>query len=368
MAPKKVIPKPKVANVLVGIRKSKRSKAISKSKESGRHHDETELAVISEIPPLNDDCLLHIFSFLPIRHLWYNVAACCRQFKTLAGVVLQRKCRDERFIFDYSDKRDASFVKRFGEFMRDIDVCDKTYYTFQRTFNHSFTWLKHCTSLKNLKIWDITPKYNHECAHTLQNLDSLTLNHYRPEDYWVRALRDFLLACKNLKSITIETDKEYISSESLVCLTHLVNIERITMISPCCYLNRSIEIATRMAQLNNLKFFSFCGGSSSFALFIDTLSASQSLEALVLYVNLFPASSEGNFVKGLDKFPNLKTCELNYRWYTSANGTDPKKERYHASYLSRNVKNFDVVENSLPCERNEPYVRKKYSVTLWRKK
>lgn len=83
MAPKKIIPRPKVANTSVGIRQSKHLKVINSNK-SGRHHDEAQSVEINGIPQLNDKCLPEIFSYLPIRDLLYNVAICSHRFNTLA--------------------------------------------------------------------------------------------------------------------------------------------------------------------------------------------------------------------------------------------------------------------------------------------
>lgn len=124
--------------------------------------------------------------------------------------------------------------------------------------------------------------------------------------------RYFLLS---LKSIAVETEEKYILRASLaIYVSQLVNIEkaRIMILHSDLGRSRSVEKATKIAQLNNLKFLSFCG-NISFAPFIDVLSVSQSLEELsCIYVNLEKECTTGNFVKGLDEFPKLKKCEKNF--------------------------------------------------------
>lgn len=369
MAPRKVIPKPKVTNILVDINLSKRSKTV-KSKKSVRHYDEAQPAENSKIPLLNDDCLLDIFSHLPIKDLLYKVALCSHHFKALAYRAVQQKCRDELFTYACFKKRDASIVKRFGEFMREIVV-----YDFLRN-DHSFGWLKHCTSLKTLDIQNMKLNFDRNCVEPLKNLHHLSWDQCFTRNHSLKETGNFLLACRNLKSITIEADEEYILSTTLLYVSQLVNIENVSITIQDADLDHSssIEIATKICQMNNLKFLMF-SGNIRFVPFIDTLSVSQSLEILVLYVDLEDDKCfhEGNFTMGLDKFPNLKICEINCEETRSSClhhdlvTVHRTRTPYDVSHLKENVIFFDVVEGNGGREERDGTFYNTYVITFTRK-
>lgn len=176
---------------------------------------------------------------------------------------------------------------------------------------------------------------------------------------------------ETLKCITISFFNEDFLYAQLICVTRLVNIERIIIEFPIGKLEHhiSVELATKIAQMNKLNFFSWHGGFPSLIPFIDTLSASQSIEELDLE-NLGGKDEclEPNLMEKFDKFPNLKTCKLKYRWFARVDN-EREEKWYRSLHYKRKVKNFNVVETDSSSQWNNcvQYFDKSVSVTLLRK-
>lgn len=352
MAPKKLIQKPDVANASLGVRRSQRIIA-QKSATSGRHLDEMQQL----IPQLNDDCLLEIFSKLPIVDLLDRVALCSRQFNALAYDAVKRKCRDDKFVC-YDWKRDPSIVERFGKFMRNVEFLS---YNHNLNGKQSMAWLKYCTALRTLTVTNIALKCHSECANILQNLENFTFwkgdFSRRDNDELLHSARVFVKACQNLKSIEFKIPQSQELAELLADVPEsaLMNVESMN-IAFCTLRDGDVtmaEVAIKIAQLKNLEFFGLNFSHFDILPIIDALSASQSLKKIVLRVYFVwdKSYSEvpcGNFVEKLEKFPNLRSCEITYL-KAGLVGTklrsdylDRHSKSFKASCLR--LKNFHVVE------------------------
>lgn len=311
MAPKKVIEKPKVANALVGIRKSRRLNPLTSS-ERDQNCDEHFEENCRNLP-LNDDCLRKIFAYLPIKELLRGVPFCCRKFRDLANDAVKEKCRKERFVYNYLSRNDASIVERFGGSMRDVEVFHRN----MAIHSHSFAWLGTMAELKTLKVRNMMLKYESGYAATLRHLEHLTLEFNSIKHYLcLDDLNAFLRACQSLKSVNIMLKYTCCSccrtvriteSDILTCVSTLENLERITIKSRPVYgvMTQLVPAITKIAQLKKLKFFSGTLGKEGSVDYIKALGACQSLEELVLEF-LESAPPKRKFVGELDKFPKLR--------------------------------------------------------------
>lgn len=359
MAPKRSISKPKPS---VGTRKSKRLIAANLRKSS--HHREaaasnSEIPTNCEIPLLNDFCLLHIFAYLPVKDLLHNVSICSRRFNVLAIDAANKKIRKERCMSYFPDKSSASTLRRLFE---DIEVYDRA-----PSSSHSFTWLKDCVSLKSLTIRNMMINYDVDCVKTLQKLENLTLICCDTPQNGIFELGLFVLACENLKSISISMTLWRVFSELLAYVTNLENIERICIDN---WTRDPItdEITEKIAKMEKLKYLEFSVYTDRDVQFVDAICGSKSLEKLDLRVLITPSNTAENLTVALDKFKNLKLCEIKYQWLWLGCPTGAP-ERYNATTLRERVRNFDVKENGSTRltfqERKSPYISKK--VTLTRK-
>lgn len=355
----------KVIKPLAGVRRSQRIIARN-SKGSG--HRATHPAAISEnigepcvTPTLNDDCLLAIFSHVRMKDLLQNVSVCSRRFNALAIDAARRKCRTERFVYDYSDKMDASILERFGEFMQDVEVFDKNL-----KVSHSFKWLKHCTSLKTLTVREMTLNYDEECAETLRKLENLKLfirDQRRSVAYNHPGI--FVMACHSLKSISITERPEELCLylEDAKCLDNLATI----------YLDvrhqwkKTNGISTKIRQLKSLKFLECIVRGFEDVKVVKALSASKSLEKLVVHVFLSPEYIADDLTVAMDKFKNLKSGEINYEWHSSLEGYGQVSAKFDAPNVGGTSKLFDVSPSRSSHVRNVAYVFRKYSVIYTRK-
>lgn len=246
---------------------------------------------------------------------------------------------------------------------------------------HSFGWLSRMTELKTLVIVNMMLKYDSEYAATLRNLESLTLEcHGIRYSLCSDELDTFIRALRSLKSIAFILkytqqwaclDFTHIKeSEILTSVSTLENIEMITVKSARGRdreaVHQLLPAVTKIARLKKLKFFSGNLGTGRSDDYIRALSACQSLEELVLDLFLEPESTEGKFVGELDKFPNLKSCYLTFRWYERPGRSPPSIERYGVSSLRRQVKNFHLSVADSGCS-DLGYEQKFYRVTFTRK-
>lgn len=288
---------------------------------SGIHLDEVQQLEKcdenAEIPLINDDCLLDIFSYLPNRDL-LSISDCDHRFKALADIAASDKYKKEKFWFNYSDARDASLIRRFGKFMREISAVN----AYGNYAQHKLSWLKHCTSLKTLTIREmIVWRVEGELAKTVGNLENLTLDRF---DGSLCSLGTFLRACKSLKSINIILDREFYyepftkQGELLSHVTQLLDIEKISIIFDTrSWLTPHIHEIAKIAQLKKLKFLKMEFDGYNYAKVVDVLSGSQSLEELVLKMH---GDVGDDLAKALDKFPNLKLCTVDFQSWKPRTG------------------------------------------------
>lgn len=369
MAPKRSGLRSKVISASSSRRKSLRLKAhILKTSRCHHDVDDAQPAAIredteesGETLALNDDCLLAIFCCVPIRRLLRDVGICCHRFNALALDAVKQKCRSDKFVYNCKSEADAWVVRRFGEFMLDVEVYDTV-----PTEVHSFTWLKYCVSLKRLTVRDMMIDYHGESANILQKLEKLTLISCGGFNFEFDKRKNFILACENLKSIDVRTNLWHVSSELIACVATLETIERISLDSTF-HGPTTARIAARMAQLKQLKYLKLPILSWEDIALVKALSSSKSLEKIVLHVYLSPANTTIDLTAALDKFPILKSCEMNFEWRAlSVRGNRPHPENVcDASRFEGSARNFDAVGSG---RIHEVYFFRNYRIIFTRKK
>lgn len=367
MAPKKVIPSPTVAkNILTGIRKSQRVSArLAAIDTNSKRCNQAESQPIKNnrkkrsIPRLNDDCLLEIFSFLPIKCLLYDIGMCSQRFRALAEVAVREKCRAEQFVFNYSDIEATPVVDGFGEMLRNVFVYQR--YS-ENTKNDSLSWLKKCKSLKALKVQNMRLIYDSECFGAFGKLKMLTLDRcYGTSQQY----EHIITACKKLKSIELLNWAHGVPDEMLAHLSTLKTIKRITSHHDISTSPLADDHLAKIAQLKRLKYLCFnIGFCEGYGPLINALSASQSLLELVLNVNFIDA----NVADALDTFPKFKLCRLNYDSWVPKKSVQPITDRLRndTSELRSQIKKFDVTETISAFAENESFSHIKLSVILER--
>lgn len=363
MAPRKVVPAPKVARSLAGIRKSQRisnfltALALDHSNR-GREHSTKTTATYAK-PSLNDDCLLEVFSFLPMKDLWYDVGMCCRKFSALADAVVKKKCRTERFTFNYSDARDTGIVSRFGGSMRNMFV----FQTYRENREcDSLTWLKHCASLRTLEIQNMRLIYDSECFVAFGKLEKLTLDRCFGNQ---QQYEHIITACKNLKSIRLVNWWNDAPYDVLAYLATLTKVERITSHHDITKSPLSAKHLPKIAELTKLKFLCFnIGDCDQYTSYLYALSGSQSLEELVLNVNFV----DSHVAQTLDRFPKLNSCEMNYECWvpTKKKRSIQKRLMSDVTKLRRKTKNFHVKEKIIIVDEDGGFSHIKLCVSLTR--
>lgn len=151
-----------------------------------------------------------------MKHLLYGVGMCSMQFNALADAFVKKKCRIERCAFNYSEERDTDIVNRFRTLMRDIFV-------FQRYGENqkgdSLMWLKHCASLRTLKIQNMSLIYDSECFETFGKLENNEEKPFKPETTQVRC---FDTKKENKEKIsTVDEDWRFSHIKYCVILTRI---------------------------------------------------------------------------------------------------------------------------------------------------
>lgn len=358
MAPRKVNAKPKV----VGKRKSKRllQRAVALDSNSNgsflEHVSETEEL---ETPQLNDDCLLEIFSHVPMNDLMYHVGSCSRAFRALAEVAAQKKCRKERIAYNFSNDEDTAIMTHFGTYVRNLFVYQG--YGPNKKFD-SLSWLKHCIALRTLTVQNMHLLYDSECFATIGKLEHLTLDRCFGS---MHQYEHILTACKNLKTIKLLNWTQDVSDEMLTYLATLKDIERMTSHHDISRSRHSIRNLAKIAQLKKLKFLCFnIGSRDPYASFIESLSGSQSLEELVFYVNFV----DGNIAGALEKFPKLKSCTIKHECWVEKRAVRSAMDHLRSaiSILRNNIRTFGVTEYISTYVESKTHYRIKLCVTISR--
>lgn len=329
MEPKNVVAKSKNTQISEDTRESQRTSArVNDLNKSGRHLAEAQPPETcekneetSETPPLNEDCLLEIFSNLPLIDLC-AVSACCRQFRALAKDVAQKKCREEKICYTVhqpSAARSAQVLKCFREFIPDLSVfhpCDQ-----HACRGYTLSWLSKCTSLKTLTLENTTLDFVVDSAPSFRYLTKLKLGWCHEQE--VESMQRHILIidlCENLKSITIATASGMVSDSLLSHVADLSRIEEILIEKAVSLESRSREddhlttsayaystkTAVKLGQLAELKTLSLNFGGIDYVPFMNALSNCRTLEKLILKVDKIDANVAG----ALDKFPNLRLCRM----------------------------------------------------------
>lgn len=183
-----------------------------------------------ELPMLNDDCLLTIFSFLPLPDL-LQVRKCCRRFKALADDAASKKCRKEEFHYNYKLKIHEETMKCYGGLMQNVifECCGRGRETGLLVQPRSvrskvkWMWLRHCTALKSLTIRKKRVYYDRYSAKIYENLENLEFYQcFGDEDKLKRVIE----ACKNLKTISVNMCE--FTCNPLKYVTTLENVEKIS--------------------------------------------------------------------------------------------------------------------------------------------
>lgn len=321
-------PKRRASKKLAGVQKTRRTPddaEIDDSIKSAQVHDETQPSqngnTSSENCPiltLPSACLLKIFLNMVIWDL-LAVSKCCRRFRALANVAAKESLQTESFTYIYSDVEAKAFMSRFARFMHDIVAGNAP--RPPDSHNHpadrnATGWLRRCKSLRTLKLYNMELNCGWECSGTLRRLENLTLSHCKLNELNYHKHGVTMQACKNLKSIAIINEitapASYVCRELLMYITGLAQIERISFDVQHFELSDSSfteHIAERLARLKKLKSLSLNLVACTYTTFIETLCDSESLEELHLTVDIL----NDEVPEALDKFPNLRSCEIVYK-------------------------------------------------------
>lgn len=322
MTPTKAIPKKKVRNALAPIRKSNRIAdrlAVINSNTDRRHyrHHKASAPKLAtkeyELPTLNDDCLLAIFSFLSIMDL-FELRKCSRRFRALADAAAPKQCRNEEFHYIYKHKTHEEIVKCYGEFMQNVvfehnkEIAQLSYIIGAVAPQDKWMWLRQCTSLKTLSIRKILPFYDRYSAKMYENLVNLGLEDCnRGWDQYVLIIK----ACKNLKTIIL-TEFTGCSSRMFDSVTVLENIEKISIRH--CWIGYDDRLPRELAKLQGL----------------------EKLKCLEIHLYNY-----GNFIatiaKALDKLKNIRLFQIRLDCHPA--------NAFESGEFSNAMKEFEVTIN-----------------------
>lgn len=259
-----------------------------------------------KILALNDDCLLEIFSHLPMMDLC-AVKDSCRRFNVLADytakLAIQQLQEFDVLPKDDNQKDLAIFMQHFGKF-----VGKKIVLKTEATFNVKKVWLllKHCTSLKELELVGVNVHGLpiHRMKKILQSVQVLQFKKCSGTDLeYARIIN----ACVNLRSLTAFVN---LTGGTDMLLGHIVheasNIEEIFFAS---INSNSATFVENMAKLRHLKkldlLFISCN-NYQVAAAIDALAESSTLR----YMLLREVGVDDDLGRALRKLTNLRLCYI----------------------------------------------------------
>lgn len=164
----------------------------------------------TQLPLLNDYCILEIFSKLKMKELC-SVKSCSRKFSSLADDTVQRRFRGEYVCLpgnETSAADAASFLSNFGMDITHLQIDDDN--QFIRFCNNNtrkgqkfHLLLKKCQKLKflRLKNVDFANAGFNKLKPILQNIDTLELINCNLSPDQVKV---FLKSCKKMSKLSID--------------------------------------------------------------------------------------------------------------------------------------------------------------------
>lgn len=258
------------ASQIVGnkIKMAKRSRSHSTDSTGGpspkKFKIDENAAMVSpnkNVPQLNDDCLLEIFSYLSATDLC-AVRDCSRRLWGLAETTVEKiwkRVIHAAGVVDIAAHigEELSIVAKFGKLIPHLSINDKSVF-FQEKADSLGTALEYCTSLKTLKLramdLSLIP------LNILKNIEELELGGCTGGD---RLHFKIIKACKMLKHLKMAMNPK----ERLVtAINELSNIESVCWI--VCWIFIQIEEIEKVAGVRLhrlhvqrlLAFISFSSG------------------------------------------------------------------------------------------------------------
>lgn len=311
------------ASQIVGnkIKMAKRSRSHSTDSTGGpspkKFKIDENAAMVSpnkNVPQLNDDCLLEIFSYLSATDLC-AVRDCSRRLWGLAETTVEKiwkRVIHAAGVVDIAAHigEELSIVAKFGKLIPHLSINDKSVF-FQEKADSLGTALEYCTSLKTLKLramdLSLIP------LNILKNIEELELGGCTGGD---RLHFKIIKACKMLKHLKMAMNPK----ERLVtAINELSNIESVCWIvysaTNSTFVNE-VKFLSKLKKLKKLQVYGYTGytfrGYSLSYRFpqvsetIRVLAKNSSLEEL----DISYFDPDDHFFKALNKFANLKRCEL----------------------------------------------------------
>lgn len=271
----------------------------------------TKKAKIDEIPQLNDDCLLKIFSYLSVENLC-DVKACSRRFSDLADSVVRSKYRKKvyhcYFVDFIHDDGDWPVLPMFSTCISNLCIQNGGFRPKDaKKFNKQ---LRNFTSLKTLTLQKVELSLisvRGPVSSVLQNIEKLELCQCTGR-YW--QFTELVKVCYKLKNLSLQLDLSVkISSDTNALVYNINDHENIEYIHVSCddpCLNR-IKNVQQLTKLKKLTIsWNLLAGDCEATKIISTLATRDILDEFWL-LNLDP---DDDFFKEFNKFNNLKMCVL----------------------------------------------------------
>lgn len=269
---------------------------------------------INNVPQLNDDCLLEIFSYLPTNDLC-AVRDCSRRLWGLAESIVEKRWKEIIHTVGVVDiaaniGEDLSLLTKFGKLIPHLSINDKSVF-FQKKTDSLGSALAFCTSLKTLKLRSVDLSLMP--INALENIEELEMGGCTGGD---RLHLKIIKASKMLKRLQMAMNPK----ERLVtAINDLPNIESVCWVvysaTNSTFVNE-VKKLSKLKKLNKLLVYGYTGytfrGFSLSYRFpqvtetIRALSKSSSLQEL----NISYFDPDDHFFQALNNFANLKRCEL----------------------------------------------------------
>lgn len=229
-----------------------------------KNTDQSEEAVSSliDIPPLNDDCLLEIFSYLDTLDLC-TVKYCSLRFSGLADSVVQKRFREENYVTlpgPESNFVEASrIIETFGRFLNRLHIENCTSFLQFKGGSGFISMMQKC-NLKSLELrgvdtWNVPVEAFKQVNRNIKMLDP-KIKMYKFEI--TPMIVEILKVAKMLKHLTIEKMTTSIQNQSkilsVIIMDH-ANLEtlRLKMFPSGMNLLSSAHLVQYVQHLRKLK-------------------------------------------------------------------------------------------------------------------
>lgn len=202
-----------------------------------------------KIPTLNDDCLLKIFSYLPMRYLYTRVRNCSRRFRDIADLTVKHKFRKNRVSTELQcyGPQDLLAMQRFGKFILRLRILGDFFP--QNRHADVVAALLCCTSLKIVKIEHIDLSLLPVRGKCWKNVEDLSMISCSGSSWKHRKI---ISACQMLRELKVKMLGP-ITNDLIASINEHANIKRIWWILAD---NICVADQLKLLQLRKLKMVS----------------------------------------------------------------------------------------------------------------